>query len=385
MTEFRFLMPIDVLYLRGNRLFGGAGDHSEALMPPWPSIAAGALRTKILMDHNVNLKEYVRGQQRPAGILGEVLGTPTDPGLFRVSCFMLGKKVENRVSIYFPPPADLVVEGESETCHYLHPTLVHEALKCSYQLKAVPVLRVETPSKPKTGLWLNEDGFRTYLNGEKLTRNHLTETDNLWLRDNRLGIAMDSARRSAEQGRIYTSEIVAMKEGVGFIIGVDEANGLLPTSDLLRFGGDGRGAIIDACNITLPEPPWEKIQRSGQFRLVLATPGLFGSGWLPPGTTEGPDAYQWSYQGMTARLTATSIGRAEVVSGWGLATDRPKTALKAVPAGSVYWFDEFTGQVDGLRRLIKNGLWDDQVPDIYRHRKAEGFNNVLVAAWRQER
>ena len=36
-----FLEPHDVLYLRGNKLFGDAGAHGEALMPPWPSMAAG--------------------------------------------------------------------------------------------------------------------------------------------------------------------------------------------------------------------------------------------------------------------------------------------------------------------------------------------------------
>ena len=34
MSEDRFIQPVDVLYLRGNRLFDGAGDYSEAQMPP---------------------------------------------------------------------------------------------------------------------------------------------------------------------------------------------------------------------------------------------------------------------------------------------------------------------------------------------------------------
>lgn len=33
--------PLDVLILRGNKLFADAGSHGEALMPPWPSVAAG--------------------------------------------------------------------------------------------------------------------------------------------------------------------------------------------------------------------------------------------------------------------------------------------------------------------------------------------------------
>ena len=43
-----FIEPLDVLFLRGNQLFGEPGSHGEALMPPWPSVAAGALRTRML-------------------------------------------------------------------------------------------------------------------------------------------------------------------------------------------------------------------------------------------------------------------------------------------------------------------------------------------------
>ena len=41
-----FIEPLDVLILRGNKLFADAGSHGEALMPPWPSVAAGALRSR---------------------------------------------------------------------------------------------------------------------------------------------------------------------------------------------------------------------------------------------------------------------------------------------------------------------------------------------------
>lgn len=383
MAEFRFLAPIDVLYLRGNRLFGEAGEHSEALMPPWPSIAAGALRTRILTDHNVNLKEYTVGRQRPPASLGEVLGIPTDPGLFRISCFILGKKMGTQVSLYFPLPADLVVDDETGVCRYLRPNFIHETFRCSYVLKAVPILRAKTPSKPKTGLWLKEEGFKAYLNGEELKRDHLIESKELWFGDDRLGISMDPSRRSAEQGRIYTSETVAMKKDVGFIVGVEGAQGLLPASGLVRFGGDGRGATLEPCELLMPEPPWEEIERARRFRLILATPGLFQEGWLPTGTREADDGYKWSYQDMNARLIAASIGRADIISGWDLAIDRPKTAFRTVPVGSVYWFDQFQGKIDGLIRLMLHGLWDDPVPDSYCQRKAEGFNNVFVAAWYQ--
>ena len=61
MMETRFIQPLDVLYLRGNQLFDGAGAYSAPLMPPWPSLAAGAIRSRMLSDHGVDMDAYSMG------------------------------------------------------------------------------------------------------------------------------------------------------------------------------------------------------------------------------------------------------------------------------------------------------------------------------------
>ena len=45
MATTHFIEPVDILFLRGNRLFGDAGSFGESLTPPWPSVVAGALRS----------------------------------------------------------------------------------------------------------------------------------------------------------------------------------------------------------------------------------------------------------------------------------------------------------------------------------------------------
>ncbi|MBO7410610.1 MAG: hypothetical protein J6T92_01675, partial [Ottowia sp.] len=72
-----FLEPLDALLLRGNQLFGDAGSYGQSLMPPWPSVAAGAIRSRILVDAGIPLGEFATGQRpHPA------LGTPEKPGTF---------------------------------------------------------------------------------------------------------------------------------------------------------------------------------------------------------------------------------------------------------------------------------------------------------------
>ena len=82
-----FIDPVDVLYIRGNRLFGGAGEHGEALMPPWPSLASGAIRSHVLVRKNVPLEDYAMGVAGLIEIGLSALGSPEEPGPFRLRWF----------------------------------------------------------------------------------------------------------------------------------------------------------------------------------------------------------------------------------------------------------------------------------------------------------
>ena len=83
-TNSRFIEPLDVLFLRGNQLFGEPGSYGEALMPPWPSVAAGALRTRILSDDSVDMAAFAAGRAAHPQ-----LGTPQAPGGFVLQGFQV--------------------------------------------------------------------------------------------------------------------------------------------------------------------------------------------------------------------------------------------------------------------------------------------------------
>lgn len=398
MTEYRFLEPLDVLYLRGNKLFDGAGAHGAALMPPWPSLAAGALRSRMLADAGVDMAAFARGEPLADPRLAEVLGTPDQPGAFRVAVFTLAWRVSETIEPCFPLPADVVVtDKELNDASYLQPTAVHAALRSSALSAQSPALRAAKPGKPVGGLWLNSAGWRAYLNGERLAPDHLLRSSDLWQTDPRLGIALEGGRGTVQTGMLYTAETVALRRrdkdaitgreyhDAGLFVGVNGADELTPCNGLLRFGGDGRGAAVAVCAARLPEPDGSRIGHEKKFRLILATPGLFEHGWRLPGLDadgvwHGPD-------GCAARLVAASVNRADVVSGWDLAKwshgeGGPKTAFRVAPTGSVYWFEEFQGSTAALGKLAAEGFWVIS-PYPNRNRRAEGFNNVLVAAWPQ--
>ena len=56
-----FIKPLDVLFLRGNKLFGDPGSYGESLVPPWPSVLAGALRSGLIAERGYDAVEFAKG------------------------------------------------------------------------------------------------------------------------------------------------------------------------------------------------------------------------------------------------------------------------------------------------------------------------------------
>lgn len=388
MTDYRFLQPLDVLYLRGNKLFDGAGAYAAAQMPPWPSLAAGALRSRMLVDAGVDLPAFQRGCAASDERVGTVLGTPAAPGSFRVAQFTLARRTGDRFEVCLPLPADVFVAApDLSDAAYLQPTAPPACIGSSASSHRLPVLRRRGQEKPQHGVWLNGTGLARYVNGERLRETDLIRATDLWHTDPRLGIALDADRRSAREGMLYTSDAVALRRAgaeqdhdCGFLVAVQGADGLLPSDGLLRLGGDGRAASVEPCEPDWPQADGPRIRREGRFRLVLTTPAILPGGWRLPGLDaddrlRGPD-------GLDARLVAAAVPRAEVVSGWDLARWKPKPAQRVAPTGSVYWFEDLHDPNDILGKLAVQGLWPLLADNaIDPSRKAEGFNNVLVAAW----
>ncbi len=370
--EYRFIEPLDVLFLRGNKLFGDPGSYSECLIPPWPSVAAGAIRSRLLVDDGVDLAAFGRSQiEHPA------LGTPKSPGSFTLTGFYLARKHDGNTEILLLPPADLVISRAKSGAleiNRLSPQVID--LSSSYPLAMLPVLAQGTErNKPESGYWLTQSGWAAYLQGETPTAEQLMHSSALWSFDARVGIGMSAATRSVEEGKLFSAQAVAMQAGVGFVATVSGA--MPPEGGLLRFGGDGRAAIIENTHITLPEPDYQAIASTKRCRIVLTSPGLFPNGWKLSGTH---DDNRVTLPGdITARLASAAVPRAETLSGWDLAKWRPKPAQRVSPTGSVYWLDELQATPEALRKLVENGLWSHPCEDAAR--RAEGFNRIALATW----
>lgn len=389
--SYCFVEPLDVLLLRGNKHFGEPGSYGEALMPPWPSVAAGALRSRMLADDGVDISDFAAGR-----ITHPSLGSPLKPGPFTITGFHLARRyADGTVEALFALPADLTIIGDDTgkpaAIRELRPTQVTAGLfLSSMPIARLPVLAEQKRSKPVSGYWLNEKGWKKYLAGRLPEIADIVSSSQLWSIDQRVGVGLDATTRRAAEGRLFSVQAVAFKQQVlladreyntGFLVGVAGAE--LPKSGSLRMGGDGRSAVIHqaAVNASVFEPDYEAIVRSGRCRLVLTSPGILPEGWLPIGAAKtGENEYTFSLRSIKARLVCAAVPRAEVISGWNLAEEKPKPALRAAPVGSVYWLEDLVASPASLKALVSSGLWSEECEDPVR--RAEGFNRFTLAEYK---
>lgn len=393
--ELRFIEPLDVLFLRGNKLFGDPGSFGQALVPPWPSVVAGALRSRMLVDDRIDPQAFARGE-----VVHPTLGTPERPGTFAVKAFHLARRhVDGRVEPLFALPADVSLSsgpnGHPEV-NVLRPLEIGRAkgLRSSACLPLQPVLQERLRSKALDGYWLVERGWSAYLRGKTPVTTDLVSSAALWRLDHRVGVGLDAATRRAADGRLFSTQAIAMVKGAyqaadgdgdavctydaGFVVAVSGAS--LAASGVMRFGGDGRAAAISSVPQCLPEPDYAGIASARRCRLVLTSPGIFNGGWLPNGASQtGDEEYRFRLGDVAGRLVCAVVPRAQIVSGWNLARRQPKPAAKAVPSGAVYWLQDLEASPDALRKLVERGLWSQPCED--ESRRAEGFNRFSLAAY----
>lgn len=370
--DYCFIEPLDVLYLRGNKTFGDPGSYGECLVPPWPSVAAGALRSRILVDDGVDLNEFSSGQaEHPA------LGTPLEPGTFELTGFYMARKRNGAVELLMQPPADVVV-SKTETGALCVERLQPQVLPfvSSYSLPMLPVLpQPANRSKPESGYWLSQAGWSAYLSGRTPSVQDLVHSSELWAFDARVGIGMSRDAGAVEEGKLFSAQALTMHEGIGFLAAVKGA--MLPSSGLLRFGGDGRGAAVQKVQQDVPVSDYGAIAAAGRCCLVLTSPGLFATGWKLPGTADNGRISLPG--GIQAKLVSAAVSRAETLSGWDLAAWQPKPAQRVAPTGSLYWLDELEATPDALRNLVERGLWLEENENP--QRRAEGFNRIALGVW----
>jgi CRISPR-associated protein Cmr3 len=375
-----FIEPTDVWLFRDGKPFDAGSDHrARSLFPPNPTTIQGAIRAELLMASGVPLTDF-SAKRTSAQAISQIIGWRDEPPRFQVhGPFVAHESEDDKANKtyrrYFPIPADVVkVKGKRE--YLALKPLKDNPFRANWPRDEwLPLWSRSADTLEEANGWLSEDTLLAYLSKGELTKGiTVRRDDELFARESRFGVGIDSRVKRPEEGLLYQTELIRTRTRVGLLVEIEDS-GLpqrvqFPDDRLMSIGGESRGARYTV--LTGYAPPayaWPPPNADGKrLKLYFATPAWFAGGW------EAADWRNW-LPGTNLRPVAAAVRRAQPIGGARVDTesqkgDFQKAMHRYVSAGSVFLFE-----ADDV--ITYNG---DPVTDSPEEGKI-GFGQVLLGAW----
>ncbi len=394
------LFPRDVLYFRDGKPLGGAADGNGAQWPfphMWRAAVLSAFHRSFSDAEICSFAKTHQHPRRKNTLMRDNFELARTKAVFG-GTKTLGPFPQKNGKLYFPIPADLVLNERDDTTEVaqLLPTPVPADCDGNLPRPLTHVLwKNLTPTKKTLGRWISADALKEYLRGniEKISLAdngrepaELLGDDAMFQTEARPGIGIAPSTGTAEDGKFYSTEYLRLLPDVSMLAILSAISvSACGETDLwekflekekskpaLIFGGQRGMVRIESADGDLPLPASPKIAGT-RVKWTLLSPALFNAGWRPtfvdatlgdvrllrqiPPRETGESREAWrarahrNAQPISAKLVAARIPKAVPVSGWKINAARnckdscsdgggaPKPTRLLVPAGSVYYFE----------------------------------------------
>jgi CRISPR-associated protein Cmr3 len=197
------------------------------------------------------------------------------------------------------------------------------------------ILQPEEPSKQVETLdnaLLSEIDLKSYLNGF-LSETKCRKIIDWVLSEPKLGIGRDNTTRVTEEGKLYRVGMSRLKD-FNIMLNFTDSKNRYSHDDIenaiVKFGGEGKMVRFLNANHGIDINSSPVNFKRGRFKIYLSTPTIFTTNnWQP----------DLSKIGISAKLVAACVGKPKQVGGFDIANRQPHFMHKAVPAGSVYFYE----------------------------------------------
>lgn len=376
--------PLDTFFFRDGKPFD-MGDESwaDGVFPPSPSVIYGALRTLWISEQKNGFTQENITKSEEIVIQGIYLA------------FNEKKQEEDNWNIHLPVPYDFVkIENTKKQnksrSGILETYLFNSISNYEFQYWAKKEIgddeRIESH---KGNALFHIDDFESYTkNKEKLSvvTNYLTS-------EPKIGIGRNNHTFATQEGQLYRVEMKRFgdwqftpkrnqkKNPENMNIWVEA---VLPEinekSTFLKIGGEGKTASININNdqakkISFPE----LIRHQGKtyFKICLLTPSIFEKGIFPSWIDER--THKGIFGNLSLKLLNVVNDKFLSIGGFDMRADNgrgaPKYMRKAMPAGSVYYF-ECEGTDESIDKKIQNKFHYQSISD---YDAKQGFGISVVA------
>lgn len=412
--------PRDPLIARDGRPFGpDPGARAESLSFPPPSMVVGSLRHKAGLTANGHFDKASIDHIKSLTMRGPLLVELDHDGQFKQFLFPAPADVVAFESEPAPDKSDCASDSKKQSVHLelkrMRPAKLAASTNLSYEhtysdktqnterkiitnlpdgLELVDLAdgKKGKPSSRAPQFWYEQSFFQWLLEPDKLTDIADLELGIAGLpRNVRTHVSIAAQTQTAREGALFQTSGLEFVQAdhqpslanirhFALAAAFEDANGqpYTPphfTGGLAPLGGERRIARWSRIDRTLPEPPpalVERIKTDRKARVILLSPAHFADGYRPP--------IEWQRGGVTAKLQAAVVPRAQVISGWDLAKNKPKETRRLAPAGSVYFvcWPDGTNEED-IERWFR-ATWMRNVSDDEQACR-DGFGLAVLGVW----
>lgn len=365
------ISALDTLFFRDGKPFSMGENHwTDSIFPPNMSTIYGAIRSAFFSE-NMDMFYHLKKEKK--------LNTEEDPT--RKLCIknMLYKINSGyNKGYYYSMPLDLVglkdtfdkkTSAEENKLYTVYPLkLIKNIYLDSLPLKYI--LHFDEHVKMVTDGLLAETRIDKYINGE-IDKLEIAKIFDYLKNESKIGIGINKKTGNSMDSRFYRIDLKRL-QNISIIIEFDGIE-LRNKNGTFKLGGEGKYAKYEevskgSCPLGLPK----QVKINNRFKLCLMTPAIFEKGWIPKNINEKD--YVLEDSKFKIKLVAAAVGKCMLVGGYDMAKNRPKPMLKAVPAGSIYYFEILEGEP----RDVVEHFHLKSVSDVM---KEEGYGISFVSKW----
>ncbi|MCW3488686.1 type III-B CRISPR module-associated protein Cmr3 [Dethiobacter alkaliphilus] len=347
------LKALDPLFFRDGKPFArGSDTYAAGIFPPPPSVLYGALRSAYFARHIHDLPK------------ANDEGDPTSSLKIKQIMLKIGD------DFFLPAPLDCVKKKENmEKKAYPLRLGKVEAVASSYAAPHTLLPETDEVVESPEGAWFDIQTMKGYLTRQEREYCYISLMDYITM-ESKTGIMRNRATGGARENMIYSFGMTRLQaSGQEPVSLVMDFEGLeLPSFGLLKLGKEGRA--VSYAEIDGPGPVG--LPAVGKrFKVYLTTPAFFEHGWLPGWLDR--NTFRGSRGGADVQLLAAAVGRFLSLGGFDMKKKKPKAMRRAVPAGSVYYFEVLNGDADAALRTFHQAPFTD-------YEEKQGFGLCYVGA-----
>lgn len=346
------IRALDTLFFKDGKPFAmGQETWADGIFPPHPSVIFGALRTMFISQHPSPFSQKAIRDSESLTIRGNY--------------YRIGN------ANFFPMPKDLAEpkkNKEKETTDEVIRLQAYpfQTAASNYPCKMVLVPENEVVVEEVENGYIEESNFLSYLIGDNGPFK-IKKLSDFVQSEPKTGIGRNNHTHTASDAMLYR---VGMRRTSSFELLVNfdwsEELTIQDSSFLIKLGAENKMAEV---RMTSHKPRVEKsgikeYLEANRFKLYLSTPAIFKTNdWHP----------DLKRLNINANLVAAAIGKPLHIGGFDIKKNEPKKMFKAVPAGSVFYYE-----TDEPTDKLLDTLFEVSVSE---EMQQQGFGIAYIGNW----